>query len=99
MDDNCDEQVEPGHAVVLDLATMREGATLVVPKLDWLARFVPDACAREKLHSKQPKLSVGHQLELCRMHGTVEYSISDLAEFFSVSRQTVYRILNRRHPP
>ena len=30
------------------------------------------------------------------MHATGEYSISDLAELFSVSRPTVYRTLNRR---
>ena len=28
-----------------------------------------------------------------------EYSISDLAELFSVSRPTVYRTLNRHHSP
>ena len=33
------------------------------------------------------------------MHATGEYSISDLAEFFSVSRPTVYYTLNRRHFP
>ena len=33
------------------------------------------------------------------MHATGEYSISDLAELFSVSRPTVYRTLNRRHSP
>ncbi|WP_148719108.1 helix-turn-helix domain-containing protein, partial [Klebsiella pneumoniae] len=35
------------------------------------------------------------QKELCRMHGCGEYSISDLAELFSVSRPTVYRTLAR----
>ena len=34
-----------------------------------------------------------------RIHATGEYSISDLAELFSVSRPTVYRTLNRRHSP
>ena len=138
------------------LSALREGDTLVLPKLDRLARFVPDARAiadrlrergvklalgrtlydpgdpmgklffnilatfadfeaelirmrtrkgmaiaraRGKLHGKQPKLSVGQQRELCRMHATGEYSISDLAELFSVSRPTVYRTLNRRHFP
>ncbi len=55
--------------------------------------------AREKLHSTQPKLSVGQLRELYRKHATGEYSISDLAELFSVSRPTVYRTLNRRHFP
>jgi DNA invertase Pin-like site-specific DNA recombinase len=35
------------------------------------------------------------QKELCRMHGSGEYAISDLAELFSVSRPTVYRTLSR----
>ena len=39
------------------------------------------------------------QRELCRAHATGEYSISDLAELFSVSRPTFYRTLNRRLSP
>ncbi|MEP2780969.1 MAG: helix-turn-helix domain-containing protein [Pseudoruegeria sp.] len=53
------------------------------------------ARAKGKLRGKQPKLSDGQQNELCRMHATGEYSISDLAEVFSVSRPTVYRTLKR----
>ena len=136
------------------LAAVREGDTLVLLKLDRLARSVPDARAiadllqergvtlalgrglydpgdpmgkmflnnlatfaefkaglvrmrtsegmaiaraRGKLRGKQPKLSDRQQRELCRMHASGEYSISDLAEIFSVSRPTVYRTLNRRH--
>ena len=138
------------------LAAVRAGDTPVVPKLDRLARSVPDARAiadrlqergvklalgralydpddpmgkmffnilatfaefeadlirmrtregmaiaraRGKLRGKQPKLSDRQQRELCRMHATGEYSISDLAELFSVSRPTVYRTLNRRLSP
>ena len=134
------------------IAAVREGDTFVVPKLDRLARSVPDARtiadqleakgvklalgasvydptdpmgkmlfntlatlaefeadlirmrtregmalarAKGKLHGKRPKLSDKQQKELCRMHGTGEYSISDLAEVFSVSRPTIYRTLNR----
>lgn len=134
------------------LAAVRCGDTLVVPKLDRLARSVPDARhiadsllargvklalgtnvydptdpmgkiffnilatfaefegdlirlrtkegmaiarAKGKLRGKQPKLSDKQQKELCRMHGTGQYSISDLAELFSVSRPTVYRMLAR----
>ncbi len=130
------------------------GDTLVVPKLDRLARSVPDAReiadalqvrgvklalgaslydpedpvgkmffnvlatfaefegdlirlltregmaiaqAKGKLRGKQPKLSEKQQKELCRMHETGQYSISDLAELFSVSRPTVYRTLSRNH--
>ena len=138
------------------LAAVREGDTLVVAKLDRLARSVPDARAiadrlrergvklalgralydpgdpmgkmffnilatfaefeadlirmrtregmaiaraRGKLRGKQPKLSDKQQRELSRMHATGEYSISDLAELFSVSRPTVYRTLNRCRTP
>ena len=57
------------------------------------------ARAKGKLRGKQPKLSDRQQRELYRMHATGEYSISDLAELFSVSRPTVYRTLNRPHSP
>ena len=76
---------------------MREGDTLDVPKLDRLARFVPDARAKGELRGKQPNLSDRQQWELCRMPATGEYSISVLAKLFSVSIPTVYRTLNRRH--
>ena len=156
MDEDGGEQVEPGHVVVLALAAVREGDTLVASKRDRLARFVPDARAiadrlrglgmtlalalalydpgdptgklffnilasfaefeadlirmrtregmaiartKGKLRGKQAKLSDRQQRELCRMHATGEYSISDLAEIFSVSRPTVYSTLNRRHSP
>lgn len=136
------------------LAALRHGDMLVVPKLDRLARSVPDARAiadilqnrgvklalgssiydptdpmgkmffnilatfaeferdlirlrtregmaiaraKGKLRGKQPKLSEKQQKELCRMHGTGQYSISDLAELFSVSRPTVYRTLSRNN--
>ena len=134
------------------MAAVRSGDTFVVPKLDRLARSVPDAReiadtlqvrgvklalgnsiydpadpmgkmffnvlatfaefegdlirlrtregiaiarAKGKLRGKKPKLSDKQQKELCRMHETVQYSISDLAELFSVSRPTVYRTLSR----
>lgn len=135
------------------LAALREGDTLVVPKLDRLARSVPDARdiadklaargiklqlgtsihdptdpmgklffnilatfaefeadlirmrtregmavarAQGKLRGKKPKLSDRQQQELRRMYDTCEYSISDLAEVFSISRPTVYRTLGRQ---
>ena len=134
------------------LAAVREGDTLVVPKLDRLARSVPDARAiadrlaargvklalgaslydpadpmgkmffnilatfaefeadlirmrtregmalaraKGRLRGKQPKLSDKQQKELRRMRESGGYSISDLAELFSVSRPTVYRTLAR----
>ena len=132
---------------------MRTGDTLVVPKLDRLARSVPDARtiadalvargvrlalgaslydpadpmgkiffnilatfaefeadlirlrtregmaiarARGRLRGKPPKPSDRQQKELRRMRDTGEYTISDLAELFSVSRPTVYRTLRRQ---
>ena len=137
------------------LAAVRAGDTLVVAKLDRLARSVPDARhiadslilrgvklalgasvydpgdpmgkmffnilasfaefeadlirlrtregmaiarAKGKLRGKQPKLSDKQQRELKRMRATGDYSISDLAELFSVSRPTVYRTLARHTP-
>lgn len=135
------------------LAAVRRGDTLVVPKLDRLARSVPDARtigdtlaergvklqigssiydpddpmgklffnilatfaefeadlirlrtregmavarAKGKLRGKQPKLSERQQKELRRMYDTGNYSISDLADVFSISRPTVYRTLSRQ---
>lgn len=137
------------------LAAARSGDTLVVPKLDRLARSVPDARsiadsliargvklalgqsvydpadpmgkmffnilatfaefegdlirlrtregmaiakAKGKLRGKTPKLSEKQQKELRRMHDSGDYSISDLAELFSVSRPTVYRTIGRQRP-
>ncbi len=56
------------------------------------------ARAKGKLRGKRPKLSDKQQTELCRMYTTGEYSISDLAEVFAVSRPTVYRTINRHFP-
>jgi DNA invertase Pin-like site-specific DNA recombinase len=138
------------------LAAVRKGDTLVVPKLDRLARSVPDARsiaddlagrgvtlalgqsrydpadpmgkmffnilatfaefeadlirlrtregmkiarAKGRLRGKQPKLSDKQQKELARMHGTGQYTISDLAELFCISRPTVYRTLLRSAQP
>ena len=135
------------------LAAVRMGDTLVVPKLDRLARSVPDARfiadalvnrgvrlalgssvydpvdpmgkmffnilatfaefeadlirlrtregmavarAKGKLRGKHPKLSDKQHRELRRMHDTGNYSITDLAELFSISRPTVYRTLKRQ---
>ena len=57
------------------------------------------ARARWKLRGKQRKLSNRQPREFCRMHAKGEYSISDLTEFFSVSRTAVHRTLNRLHSP
>lgn len=142
----------PGLAQAL--AAVRKGDTFVVPKLDRLARSVPDARAiadqlekggvklaigasvhdptdpmgkmffnilatfaefesdlirmrmrtregmavaraKGKLKGKKPKLSDKQHKELRRMHDTGDYTISDLADLFAVSRPTIYRTLNR----
>ncbi|MCH2220877.1 MAG: recombinase family protein [Dechloromonas sp.] len=136
------------------LAAVRAGDTLVVPKLDRLARSVPDARAigddlaargvklslggqvyaptapmgkmffnilatfaefevdllrmrtregmavaraKGRLKGRQPKLTTKQQKELRRMHDTGDYTITDLAEVFKVSRPTVYRTINRNN--
>jgi DNA invertase Pin-like site-specific DNA recombinase len=54
------------------------------------------ARAKGKLRGKQPRLSDKQQKELTQMHATGKYSISDLADLFSISRPTVYRTLLRK---
>ena len=54
------------------------------------------ARSKGKLRGKKPKLSDRQQKELRRMYDTDDYSISDLAEVFSISRPTVYRTLGRQ---
>lgn len=76
-------RLRPGHDQAL--AAVRSGDTFVVPKLDRLARSVPD----------ERHIADKRQQELCRMHDTGKYSISDLAELFSISRPTVYRTFAR----
>ena len=56
------------------------------------------ARAKGRLKGRQPKLSPIQRKELRRMHGTGEYTISDLAELFKVSRPTVYRTLQSEKP-
>jgi DNA invertase Pin-like site-specific DNA recombinase len=134
------------------LAAVRSGDTLVVPKLDRLARSVPDARAigdslvardvklslggtiydpadpmgkmffnilatfaefevdllrmrtregmaiaraKGRLRGKQSKLSIRQQAHLVQLHQGGKHTIAELAELFSVSRPTVYRVLER----
>jgi DNA invertase Pin-like site-specific DNA recombinase len=53
------------------------------------------ARAKGKLRGRQPKLSAAQQAHLVKLHGGGEHSIAELAELFSVSRPTVYRVLER----
>ncbi|MFC3494833.1 recombinase family protein [Glycomyces rhizosphaerae] len=134
------------------LAATRAGDTFVVPKLDRLARSVPDARAigddlvargaklslggsiydptdpmgkmffnilatfaefevdllrmrtregmavakaKGRLKGKQPKLTARQQAHLVGLHAAGDHNVSELAELFSVSRATVYRVLER----
>lgn len=49
--------------------------------------------AKARTHGRQPRLSATQQAELQRMHATGDYSITELAQLFAVSRPTVYRSL------
>ncbi|KPI10535.1 Resolvase helix-turn-helix domain protein [Actinobacteria bacterium OV450] len=42
-----------------------------------------------------PHTPARQQAHLVKQHATGEHSIADLAELFSVSRATVYRVLDR----
>ncbi|WP_406326616.1 helix-turn-helix domain-containing protein [Streptomyces sp. NBC_00203] len=53
------------------------------------------ARAKGKLKGKQPKLMARQQDHLVEQNATGEYSIADLAELFSVSPATVYRVPER----
>ena len=134
------------------LAAVHDGFTLVVPKLDRLARSVPDARAiaeeieqrgarlqlgatvydpqdpmgkmffnvlatfaefeadllslrtregmavaraKGRLKGKPPKLSASQQQHLLKLLAAGEHTIPELAELFSVSRATVYRVIQR----
>ena len=50
---------------------------------------------RAKLKGKPPKLSAPQQAKLIKDYEAGEYSISEIAELFNVSRPTVYRTLAR----
>ncbi|MFE5909081.1 recombinase family protein [Streptomyces wedmorensis] len=54
------------------------------------------ARAKGRLKGKQPKPTARQQTHLVQQHQSGEHTIADLAEFFSVSRATVYRVLERR---
>ena len=48
-----------------------------------------------RLRGKQPKLSARQQAHLVQLHQIGQHTIAELAELFSVSRPTVYRVLER----
>jgi DNA invertase Pin-like site-specific DNA recombinase len=53
------------------------------------------ARANGKLKGKQPKLSTRQQAHVVKLHHDGTHSIPELAELFSVSRPTIYRVLQR----
>lgn len=53
------------------------------------------AKARGRLKGRQPKLSKPQQVHLRKLHEAGEHTVGELAELFSVSRPTVYRVLER----
>ncbi|MFE2088050.1 helix-turn-helix domain-containing protein [Streptomyces sp. NPDC059460] len=53
------------------------------------------AWAKGKLKCKQPKPVTRRHAHLAEQHATGQHSIADLAEQFSFSRATVYRVLER----
>ncbi|WP_315899784.1 recombinase family protein [Arthrobacter alpinus] len=93
------------------LAACRAGDTFVATKLDRLARSVRDAhetsgdlASREgmkvakangRLRGKQPKLTVKQEAHLLELHDAGEYTMTEMAELFSISRSTIYRAVER----
>ncbi|RVU27665.1 recombinase family protein [Streptomyces antnestii] len=57
------------------------------------------ARSKGKLKGKQPKLTARQQAHLVQQHQSGEHTIADLAELFSGSRATVYRVLERHQIP
>lgn len=57
------------------------------------------ARSKGKQRGKQPKLTARQQAHLVKEHESGEHSTADLAELFSVSRATVYRVLERSTRP
>ena len=53
------------------------------------------ARAKGRLRGKQPKLSTRQQAHLVALHRAGDRTVAELAELFSVSRPTVYRVLQR----
>ena len=98
--------VPSGHPAVL----IGSAVTALVTLVATFAEFAVDllrmrtregmavARAKGKLRGRQPRLSAAQQTHLMKLHASGEHSIADLAELFSVSRPTVYRVFERRQP-
>lgn len=53
------------------------------------------AKAKGRLRGKKPKLSPRQEAHLVELHANGEYTMSEIAELFSVGRSTAYRALER----
>jgi DNA invertase Pin-like site-specific DNA recombinase len=73
------------HEFEADLLSMRTREGMAV------------ASARGRLKGKPPKLSASQQQHLLKLFDAEEKTVPELAELFSVSRATVYRVLDRHN--
>jgi hypothetical protein len=53
------------------------------------------ARAKGRLRGMQPKPSARQQAHLIQLHHGGQHTIAELTELFSISRPTVYRVLER----
>ena len=83
------------NAAVRAAALIREIAAAAIAA-DNANQLVNNYKKQNAIADRMLKLSERQQQELRRMYDTGEYSISDLAELFSISRPTVYRTLSRQ---
>ncbi|MFF9763266.1 MULTISPECIES: recombinase family protein [Streptomyces] len=70
-------------------------ATFAEFEVDLLRMRTREGMAVARAKGKQPKLTARQQDHLVKEHASGEHMIADLAELFSVSRATVYRVLER----
>ena len=56
------------------------------------------AKAKGRLRGKQPKLTTAQARHLLELTDTGNYSTTEVAELFSVSRSTIYRTIHRVRP-
>ncbi|MEA2438353.1 MAG: hypothetical protein QOF65_2909 [Thermoleophilaceae bacterium] len=80
------------------LAACRAGDTLVVTKLDRLARTKEGmrvARAKGRLRGKQPKLNPRQEAHLVMLYRAGEHTVSELEDLFGITRSTVYRAVQR----
>jgi DNA invertase Pin-like site-specific DNA recombinase len=72
---------------------LRPGATLG----PWMEDRLDTPGSRPRIRTSQPKLSKTQRALLFEVHDRGEYTQTEVAELFRVSRATVYRELQHRH--